>query len=135
MTLHGRLASVPQQAGIAETYRSLLSQPPTSTPTTDTIIPEPSHHSDYNSEPSNHSNHNSESSDQFLMRSIKLLMERLRMRSARRVPKPRTPDIFDGSDPAKIDTYIFQCSLYIVTCSADFPDQTLHVAFTLSYLS
>src|SRR6267154_2618477 len=125
MTPPGQLASVPQQAGITETYCSLLSQPPTSTPTTNTIIPKPSHHS----------NHNSESSDQVLMCSIKLLTERLGMCSACRAPKPRTPDIFDGSDPAKINTYIFQCSLYITTCSADFPDQTSRVAFALSYLS
>jgi hypothetical protein len=27
--------------------------------------------------------------------------------------KPRVPDTFDGSDPGKLETFIFQCNMYI----------------------
>jgi hypothetical protein len=48
--------------------------------------------------------------------------------------KPRTPDIFDGTDPAKVDTFTFQCSMYFTACSSDFPDEESRVTFALSYL-
>jgi len=48
--------------------------------------------------------------------------------------KPRSPDTFDGSDPEKLDTFIFQCSMYIVLRGQDFPDEASKVAFMLFYL-
>jgi hypothetical protein len=48
--------------------------------------------------------------------------------------KPRRPDTFDGSDPSTLDSFIFQCSMYIAACSGDFPDDEARVAFVLSYL-
>jgi len=48
--------------------------------------------------------------------------------------KPRSPDTFDGSNPGKLDAFIFQCSMYIVLCGQDFPDEASKVAFMLSYL-
>jgi len=56
------------------------------------------------------------------------------------VPQPtmraklRTPDTFDGSDPTKLETFILQCSLYIILHAADFPDEKAKVSFILSYL-
>jgi len=46
--------------------------------------------------------------------------------------KPRSPDTFDGSDPGKLDAFIFQCSMYIVLCGQDFLDEASKVAFMLS---
>jgi len=48
--------------------------------------------------------------------------------------KPRSPDTFDGSDPGKLDAFIFQCSIYIVLRGQNFPDEASKVAFMLSYL-
>jgi hypothetical protein len=48
--------------------------------------------------------------------------------------KPRRPDTFDGSDPSTLDSFIFQCSMYIAARSGDFPDDEARVAFVLSYL-
>jgi hypothetical protein len=28
--------------------------------------------------------------------------------------KPHTPDVFDGMDPSKLKTFIFQCSMYMM---------------------
>jgi len=30
--------------------------------------------------------------------------------------------VYDGSDPAELDTFIFQCSMYFAARSADFLD-------------
>jgi len=46
----------------------------------------------------------------------------------------RVPDVFDGTDPAKLDTYTFQVSMYISSGKGDFPDGESKVAFALSYL-
>jgi len=48
--------------------------------------------------------------------------------------KPRAPDTFNGSDPTKLETFILQCSLYIILRTADFPDEMVKVSFILSYL-
>jgi len=48
--------------------------------------------------------------------------------------KPRSPNTFNGSDPGKLDDFIFQCSMYIVLHGQDFPDEASKVAFMLSYL-
>jgi len=48
--------------------------------------------------------------------------------------KPRSPDTFDGSNPGKLDAFIFQCSMYIVLRGQDFLDEASKVAFMLSYL-
>jgi hypothetical protein len=48
--------------------------------------------------------------------------------------KPRVPDTFDGTDSAKLDTFIFQCSMYISARAPDFPNDESRVTFTLSFL-
>lgn len=48
--------------------------------------------------------------------------------------KPRVPDTFDGSDPGKLETFIFQCNMYLALRSSDFPDDEARVTFALSYL-
>ena len=48
--------------------------------------------------------------------------------------KPRSPDPFDGSNLGKLDTFIFQCSMYIVLRRQDFPDKACQVAFMLFHL-
>jgi len=48
--------------------------------------------------------------------------------------KPCVPDTFDGSDPGKLETFIFQCSMYLAIRASDFSDDEARVAFALSYL-
>jgi hypothetical protein len=48
--------------------------------------------------------------------------------------KPHVPDTFDGSDPGKLETFIFQCNMYIAIRSGDFSDDEARVTFALSYL-
>ena len=48
--------------------------------------------------------------------------------------RQRAPDVFDGTDPGKLDTFIFQCSMYISARTSDFPDSESRVSFALSYL-
>jgi hypothetical protein len=48
--------------------------------------------------------------------------------------KPRTPDTFDGADPNKLETFIFQVSMYIAARTQDFADDESRVTFALSYL-
>jgi len=48
--------------------------------------------------------------------------------------KPRVPDTFDGSDPNKLEVFLFQCQMYLAVCSRDFPDDESKVTFVLSYL-
>ena len=48
--------------------------------------------------------------------------------------KPRAPDVFDGTDPSKIEIFILQCSMYCALRSSDFPDESAKVSFMLSYL-
>src|SRR6266545_3760409 len=48
--------------------------------------------------------------------------------------KPHSPDPFDGSDPNKLNTFLFQCGMYISLHSHDFLDESYQVAFMLSHL-
>jgi hypothetical protein len=48
--------------------------------------------------------------------------------------KPRSPDVFNGTDLNKLDIFNFQCSMYMAARPSDFPDQQSRVAFSLSYL-
>jgi hypothetical protein len=47
---------------------------------------------------------------ELLARKIGLLSGAPKSKSA---IKPHTPDVFDGTDPSKLDTFIFQCSMYM----------------------
>ena len=110
-----------------------------------------SHHSDHSnhSNISHHSNQDAEHVDKpdinlvepdqpvTLAQTLELLAKKLSGPTAQKphsAVKPRNPDSFDGSDPNKIETFIFQVSMYISTRSADFPDDESRVAFALSYL-
>ena len=48
--------------------------------------------------------------------------------------KPHIPDTFDGSDPRKLETFIFQCNMYLTIHAGDFADDEARVTFALSYL-
>jgi hypothetical protein len=48
--------------------------------------------------------------------------------------KPRAPDVFDGTDPSKVNIFIMQCAMYITLRAADFPDETAKVSFMMTYL-
>ena len=48
--------------------------------------------------------------------------------------KPCVPDTFDGSDPSRLETFIFQCNMYFAICASDFSDDEARVTFALSYL-
>lgn len=76
--------------------------------------------------------------DQSLARSLALLANKIgsiseQPKSKSKV-KQRAPDVFDGTDASKLDTFVFQCSMYISACKSDFPDQESRVSFALSYL-
>ena len=93
------------------------------------------HSSNYHS---NHgSNHNQDvdlevSLTQFLM----LLVKKIDAMpcSKKRSIKSREPDVFNGTNPNKLDNYIFQLTLYLAAISDDFPDNNMQITFTLSYL-
>jgi len=72
-------------------------------------------------------------------RSLELLIGKLTSLSeapkSRSAIKPRVPDVFDGADTSVLDSFIFQCSMYISARSSDFPDDESRVTFVLSYLS
>lgn len=73
-----------------------------------------------------------------LARSLELLATKISALPGPQAPKstikPRVPDVFDGSDSSKLDTFIFQCTMYISARSADFPDVESQVLFAVSYL-
>ena len=46
----------------------------------------------------------------------------------------RVPDIFNGTNTSLLDTFIFQCSMYISLCISDFPDDESRILFAISYL-
>ena len=77
--------------------------------------------------------------DNFLARSLQLLANKIASIPEALKPKstikPRSPDVFDGSDPTKLDVFTFQCSMYIAAHPTDFPDQQSRVAFSLSFLN
>jgi hypothetical protein len=76
--------------------------------------------------------------DNILARSLELLANRIASIPEAPKPKstlkPRSPDVFDGTDPTKLDIYAFQCSMYMAARPTDFPDDQSRVAFSLSYL-
>ena len=44
--------------------------------------------------------------------------------------KPRVLDTFDSSDPRKLETFIFQCSMYLAIRTSNFSDDEARVMFT-----
>ena len=76
--------------------------------------------------------------DQALARSLELLANNIALFPQAQKPKPttkyRVPDVFDGTDPSKHDTFVFQCAMYLAACPHNFPDEESKVAFVLSYL-
>jgi hypothetical protein len=76
--------------------------------------------------------------DQTLARALEMLAKKIGKISEPSKPRSkvlqRAPDVFDGLDPTKLDTFNFQCSLYLAACDRDFPDQESRVTFALSYL-
>jgi hypothetical protein len=127
----------PATSKFSETLLSILRPlPEPSLPLADESIGQhsDSHHSDDSAsnrdEPAPHP-------DQDLARSLQRLVSTINSLSTAPRSKrinSRVPDIFDGSDPKKLDTFVFQCSMYIAAHSSDFPDQESRVSFALSYL-
>jgi hypothetical protein len=91
--------------------------------------PEPEHGSDSGDDSANAHN---------LTQSLKLLARNIAGISA--APKssnsikPRTSDTFNSSDSSKLETFIFQCLMYISACAKDFPDEESRISFSLSFL-
>jgi len=48
--------------------------------------------------------------------------------------KPCVPDTFDGSNPNKLEVFLFQCQMYLAVRSNNFLDDESKVTFVLSYL-
>jgi hypothetical protein len=93
-------------------------------------IPDPDHHSEPDqSEPPPEPN--LACSLELLARKIGSLSGAPKSKSA---IKPRIPDVFNDTDPSKLNTFIFQCSMYMTARSDDFPDTHLQVMYVLSYL-
>ena len=84
------------------------------------------------------SDHSDAPPEHNLARSLELLANKIAKMPASSKPKstikPRTPDVFDGTDSSKLETFIFQCSMYMSARAADFPDDESRVTFALSYL-
>jgi len=61
-------------------------------------------------------------SDKFHSDSVRHLMLQLMLLSillkGKFTAKPCTPDVYNGSDPTKLNTFIFQCSMYFAAHSA-----------------
>jgi len=56
------------------------------------------------------------------------------------VPKPYQskaciPDIFNGSDPYKLNNFLFQCRLYFYANALQFPTDEEKINFAMTYLS
>ena len=90
------------------------------------------------SEPDDDSDELASQPDTSLAHSLALLAEKIRS-----IAKPlkqrsklqqRAPDVFDGTDPGKLDTFVFQTGLYMAACASNFPDKETRITFTLSYL-
>ena len=72
-----------------------------------------------------------------LARSLELLASKIGSLPASKPKsgvKPRVPDTFDGTDPHKLETFTFQCSMYLAARASEFPDDETRVTFVLSYL-
>jgi len=72
-----------------------------------------------------------------LAEALRQLSENLNRGSA---PKPhqskaRIPDIFDGSDPHKLNHFLFQCRLFFHANPSQFPTNEEKINFALTYLS
>jgi len=76
--------------------------------------------------------------DNFLARLLQLLANKIA--SIPKAPKPKSTikphssNVFDGSDPTKLDVFTFQCSMYMAVHPTNFPNQQSRVAFFLSFL-
>ncbi len=77
--------------------------------------------------------HPADQPDQSLARALEHLASKIAPKSKSTI-KPRVPDVFDGSDPGKLEMFTFQCSMYITACAKNFPDDNTRVTFALSYL-
>ena len=72
-----------------------------------------------------------------LVEALRQLSENLNRGS---VPKPHQskahiPDIFDGSDPHKLNHFLFQCQLFFCANPSQFSTDKEKINFTLTYLS
>jgi hypothetical protein len=76
--------------------------------------------------------------DKSLAKTLRFLAKKIGNIQKPSKPRPkvqqRVPDIFDGTDPSKMDTFTFQVSMYISCGKDNFPDEEAKVAFALSYL-
>jgi len=92
-----------------------------------------------NEEPDSDQDEPAPQPDTSLARSLELLIGKLTSLSealkSRSAIKPCVPDVFDGADTSVLDSFIFQCSMYISARSSDFSDDESHITFILSYLS
>src|SRR5579863_3603872 len=77
-------------------------------------------------------------STESLAQTLRLLVEKIGNLSEPSRPRSkihhRVPDVFDGTDTSKLETFVFQLSMYISSRKGDFPDDEAKVAFALSYL-
>ena len=76
--------------------------------------------------------------DNFLAHSLQLLANKIASIPEAPKPKstikPRSSNVFDSSDPTKLDVFTFQCSMYMAARPTVFPNQQSQVAFSLSFL-
>jgi retrotransposon gag protein len=71
-----------------------------------------------------------------LAEAIMLMTETLKNRDAPsgKRAKAKEPDIFDGSDPKKLNNFILLCELYFRTNPSAYEDDTMRVTFAVSHL-
>jgi hypothetical protein len=157
----GRTTRNSKKAGIGETLMSFSSKRRADSPSTPTGPTGSQHsqspHSDYFFQPNEPNDPNEPEEEEFgeaplpeeepepqgpgerdLAQALELLANKIAGMSSASKPKsqvkPRVPDTFDGSDPNKLETFIFQCNMYLATRSSDFSDDEARVSFALSYL-
>jgi Domain of unknown function (DUF4939) len=65
----------------------------------------------------------------------KVLLQVLSTKSRKKTPfKPKEPDLFSGSSPQALRTFIFQCQIYFDAKKSEFTEDSDRIYFAISYL-
>ena len=83
-----------------------------------------------------------EANEALIMDTIRTFRDAINVFSARPADLPprsnrsnlRNPDTFDGSDPAKLSSFLTQCYLHFAERPQDFPDDDDRILYIISYL-
>lgn len=136
VTLRSSASPSPESSTTPHPDSPIPTTPDTPRPLRDTPLPE----TQPEDQPDEHqalSEPDPDPKDQDLAASLALLARKIGSMSEskpKNSAKPRSPDIFDGSDPAKVQVFHFQCLMYFSARRSDFPDDQSRVTFAVTYL-